>query len=121
MARVVGLGGAFVRAADPVALAAWYRDALGVDVGDEGSTMAVLPDAGGGYAVLAFFPADSDYIGDPARQQAMVNLRVDDLDGVLARLDGLGVAHDAPEDSEYGRFAWVVDPEGRRVELWQPA
>lgn len=120
MARVVAIGGVFVRAADPAALAAWYADALGVDFAD-GAAMAVLPDTGSGYAVLSFFARDSDYLGDPGRQQAMVNLRVDDLDGVLARLDGHGVAHDPIEEGEYGRFAWLVDPEGRRVELWQPA
>jgi predicted enzyme related to lactoylglutathione lyase len=119
MARVTAIGGVFFRAKDPVALAAWYHEAFGLDFdGDEPA--AVLPDAGADYAVFAFFPADSTYIGDPGTQGAMANLRVDDLDGVLARLDELGVAHEAASDSEFGRFCWLVDPEGRRLELWEP-
>ncbi|HEV2428056.1 MAG TPA: VOC family protein [Acidimicrobiales bacterium] len=118
MARVVALGGVFVRSSDPSALAAWYSDNLGLEFDADGA-MVVLPDVGGAYAVFAFFPTSSDYIGDPASQGAMVNLRVDDLDGVTARLAGRGVAFEGVEDSEYGRFAWVTDPEGRRVELWE--
>jgi predicted enzyme related to lactoylglutathione lyase len=120
MAQVTGVGGVFIRAKAPEELAAWYERALGVPFGADGGTSAVLPDTGAAYAVLAFFPNDSDYLGDPKRQTAMVNLRVDDIDAVCARLDELGIDHDAVEDSEYGRFGWVVDPEGNRVELWQP-
>ncbi len=70
--------------------------------------------------VLAFFPMDTKYFG-PTEQRAMLNLRVDDLDAVLAKLKAAAVEIDPKrEDYDYGRFAWFNDPEGNRVELWQP-
>jgi catechol 2,3-dioxygenase-like lactoylglutathione lyase family enzyme len=120
MSRVTGLGGHFLRARDPQALAAWYSRSLGLSFDEEQGLAAVLPDIGGAYSVFALFPSDSEYIGDPATQQAMVNLRVDDLGGLFARLDELGVAHEPVQDTEFGRFGWVTDPEGNRIELWQP-
>jgi catechol 2,3-dioxygenase-like lactoylglutathione lyase family enzyme len=119
VAKVTGIGGVFIRSKDPAALAAWYREALGLEF-EGAEPAAVLPDTGSSYSVFALFAPDSTYIGDPATQGAMANLRVDDLDGVLARLDELGVAHEPASDSEYGRFSWLSDPEGRRLELWEP-
>ena len=121
MTGVTALGGVFIRATDPEALAAWYQETLGLTFEGASEKSAVLPDTGSAYAVVALFPRDSSYLGDPNRQQAMINLRVDDLAAVYARLDTLGVAHDAIEDSEYGRFGWITDLEENRVELWQPA
>jgi predicted enzyme related to lactoylglutathione lyase len=70
--------------------------------------------------VVGFFPRDTDYFG-PGKQQSMLNLRVDDLDAILERLRTLGVVIDPKrEDYDYGRFAWINDLEGNRVELWQP-
>ena len=117
MERVLGIGGYFVKAADPEALLAWYREALGLDLGEYGLWS---PEAGP--TVVAAFAADSDYFG-PGPQQTMLNFRVADLDAMLAQVR----AHGGPVEDEtldmegVGRFGWVTDPEGRRIELWEPS
>lgn len=117
MGRATGIGGYFVRATDPGRLTAWYRDALGIELDEHGLWQ---PDAGP--TVLAAFERDTDYFGDSG-QQVMLNLRVDDLDEILARLRAAGtpVVGEVQEMDGVGRFGWVQDPEGNRVELWQPA
>jgi predicted enzyme related to lactoylglutathione lyase len=117
MERVTGIGGHFLRAADPAALSAWYREALGLDADDMG-----LWRQEAGPTVFAAFDADTDYFGRP-EQQTMLNFRVRDLDAMLAQLRAAGAAVDAEtqEMDGVGRFGWVTDPEGNRIELWQPA
>lgn len=116
MERVVGIGGYFLRAADPAALGAWYRDVLGLDADEHGLWR---PDTGP--TVFATFASDTDYFG-PRTQQTLLNFRVRDLDAMLAQLRAAGAAvEDAQEVEGIGRFGWVTDPEGNRVELWQPA
>jgi predicted enzyme related to lactoylglutathione lyase len=117
MERVLGIGGLFVRAADPAALGAWYRDCLGLDADEQG---VWLPDAGP--TVFAAFEADTDYFG-ARTQQVMLNFRVRDLDAMIAQLrdQGADVAAETQEMEGIGRFGWVTDPEGHRIELWQPA
>ncbi len=117
MERVLGIGGHFLRAADPVALAAWYRDCLGLDADQNG-----LWHPESGPTVFATFEADTDYFGSRA-QQTMLNFRVRDLDAMLAQLraKGADVAESTQEMEGVGRFGWVTDPEGNRVELWQPS
>lgn len=117
MERVLGIGGYFLRASDPDALSAWYRDRLGLDVDDQGLWQP-LP----GPTVFAVFPPEGDYFGSP-RQQTMINFRVRDLDAMLAQLRAAGAAVvEQTQDLEgIGRFGWVTDPEGNRIELWQPA
>ena len=117
MERVLGIGGHFVRAADPVALGGWYRECLGLDADEHGRwTQEVGP------TVFAAFAPDSDYFGSPT-QQTMLNFRVGDLDAMLAQLraKGADVADETQEMEGVGRFGWVTDPEGNRIELWQPA
>ena len=119
MAKAVGVGGVFLKAQDPQAQAAWYAAHLGIRPGEGGALVFDGPESAG-MTVFAHFPRDTAYFGD-GPQQAMVNLRVDDLDGLLARLAAAGVRIDPRrEDLSYGRFAWIWDPEGNRVELWQP-
>jgi len=117
MERVLGIGGYFLRAPDPSALRAWYRDCLGLDTDEHGLWQ---PDAGP--TVFATFESDTDYFGDRA-QQTMLNFRVRDLDAMLAQLRAHGAAvADETEDMEgVGRFGWVTDPAGNRIELWEPA
>ncbi len=117
MERVRGIGGYFLRAADPAALGAWYRDCLGLDADEHGLWR---PDAGP--TVFATFESETDYFGSRT-QQVMVNFRVGDLDAMLAQLrdKGADVAEETQEMEGVGRFGWVTDPEGNRVELWQPA
>lgn len=125
MEHVVGIGGIFLKARDPEALAAWYRDHLGLPV-EPGATHGVF--AGGASAggapertVWSLFPADTAYFG-PRAAPCMVNYRVADLDRMLAQLRAAGAAvDDRVEAHAYGRFGWATDPEGNRFELWQPA
>jgi predicted enzyme related to lactoylglutathione lyase len=117
--KALGVGGVFLRAADPEKLYAWYEEHLGIKRTPDGA-FAFFSEAPREMTVLGFFPQDTDYFG-PGKQQAMLNLRVDDLDAVLERLRTLGVVIDPKrEDADYGRFAWFNDLEGNRVELWQP-
>jgi predicted enzyme related to lactoylglutathione lyase len=117
MENVLGIGGHFMRAADPAALAAWYRDCLGLDADDNG-----LWHQEGGPTVFATFASDTDYLGSRS-QQTMTNFRVRDLDAMLAQLRARGadVVDETQDMDGVGRFGWVTDPEGNRIELWQPA
>ena len=117
MERVLGIGGHFLRAKDPAALTAWYRDVLGLAFGEYGEW-----EQQAGPTVFAAFEADSDYFGSTT-QQVMVNFRVADLDAMLAQLRAAGadVAAEVQEMDGVGRFGWVTDPEGNRLELWQPS
>lgn len=120
MERVKGLGGIFLRSPDPVALARWYATHLGIAVMVEGeSEDAWLPDAGP--LVFAPFPADTDYFGR-RDQQVMVNYRVGNLDRMLAQLraGGVDVLDRTDELPGIGRFGWATDPDGNRIELWEP-
>jgi catechol 2,3-dioxygenase-like lactoylglutathione lyase family enzyme len=121
--RVLGLGGVFVRARDPAALAAWYREQLGFDVHDFGGAFGAIFDFAEhepGHQIWTAFPADTSYLGE-AGQPQMLNFRVADLDGLLAQLRADGVTvDDEVQRSEHGAFGWCVDGEGNRVELWQP-
>jgi predicted enzyme related to lactoylglutathione lyase len=124
MAKVLGIGGVFLKADDPQRLFTWYERHLGLKGG--GGTMSLFhwrhPDdpPKEGMTVWSLFRRDSDYFG-PGSQAAMVNYIVDDLDGMLEALRAAGANVDPKrEDSEYGRFGWVTDPEGNRIELWQP-
>jgi predicted enzyme related to lactoylglutathione lyase len=123
-ARVVGIGGIFFKARDPEALRAWYRDHLGLAIAEWGGvafepTMA-SPAGRPSTLVWSILPAESQYL-DPSASPFMINYRVDDLDQVLAALRAEGCEVDERvESSEYGRFGWVADPEGNRLELWEP-
>ena len=115
MAPVTGVGGVFWRADDPDGLRAWYADVLGIvdPPGDVWQQEA-------GPTALALFPRDSEYFG--LEQQFMVNFRVRDLQGLLGQLRGRGVEVAGEEQQEgVGGFAWIIDPEGNRVELWEPS
>lgn len=119
MERVLGIGGIFVRAKDPVALAQWYQEHLGVPVGP-GETYGVLVSHGAGeQTVWSAFAESSDYFGR-AEQRWMINFRVRDLDAMLAQLRNAGVPVDDRIEEEFGRFGWATDPEGNRIELWEP-
>lgn len=122
-ARVTGIGGVFFKADDPKALVEWYRQHLGIVI--EGS-VALFAWRGGkdgkviGHTVWSIFPAKTEYFGKDGAS-FMVNYRVKDLKRVLAdlRAEGVDVAKEM-EETEYGRFGWVTDPEGNRIELWEP-
>ncbi|MBK9654123.1 MAG: VOC family protein [Rhodanobacteraceae bacterium] len=125
MKRVTGIGGIFIKAQDTERMADWYRRHLGIDIQAWGGTAfrwndpdRVEPD--GGVTVWSLFKADTSYFA-PSTAPFMVNYRVDDLHALLAALRAEGCEVDAKVDeSEYGKFGWVMDPEGNRIELWQP-
>ncbi|MDB4898360.1 MAG: Glyoxalase-like domain protein [Gemmatimonadetes bacterium] len=125
--RVSGIGGLFIRARDPGALASWYREQLGIPVPD-GATYAGFAarpdgtDASGAplETVWSVFPHNTTYLGATGAQW-MANYRVPNLHAMLAQLRAAGVDVDEKTDeSEFGRFGWATDPEGNRFELWQP-
>ena len=120
MQRALGVGGIFIRARDPKALADWYGANLGIDTfDDQGNGSPWMTEAG--TTVFSAHAADTDYFGR-LEQQFMINFRVADLDAMLAQLRAAGanVDDDAQEYDGLGRFGWATDPEGNRFELWQP-
>jgi glyoxylase I family protein len=116
MAKVVGLGGIFFRSDDPAATRDWYAEHLGIAADQFG---AIFREASV-VTVWNPFDADTDYFGAPD-QSFMVNFRVDDLDALMIALAAKGIVPVTPSMSEsYGKFAWIEDCDGRRIELWQP-
>ena len=124
MKRVTGIGGIFFNAKDPVALRAWYQEHLGIDVQAWGGTAFTWADAAGnptsGMTVWSIGASTGKQFA-PSTATFMINYRVDDLAGLLQALrqEGCDVL-EKTDDSEFGKFGWVMDPEGNKVELWQP-
>jgi catechol 2,3-dioxygenase-like lactoylglutathione lyase family enzyme len=122
MGRVTGLGGVFFKAQDPERLYRWYEQHLGLRR-ENGAVFFRWREKESdqpGTTVWSLFPQDTKYF-EPSAAPFMLNYRVDHLDELLAALRAAGVpVDDRREDSEYGRFAWITDPEGNRVELWEP-
>jgi predicted enzyme related to lactoylglutathione lyase len=121
MERVQGIGGFFFRANDQQRLIDWYRDNLGIEtMNPTGAGGIWMQEAGP--TVFSPFPADTDYFGRP-EQTYMLNLRVSNLDAMLAQLRAAGATLDDRVEllDGIGRFSWVTDPEGNRIELWEPA
>ena len=124
MKRVTGIGGIFFHATDPVALQAWYKQHLGIDVQAWGGTAFSWADASGspttGTTIWSIGAAGSDHFA-PSKSSFMINYRVENLAVVLQALRDEGCkVLEKTDDSEYGKFGWVIDPEGNKVELWQP-
>lgn len=125
MKRVTGLGGLFFKAKNPTAMYEWYEKHLGITREADGSGAmfhwrdSVEPEKTG-FTVWSIFPQDTTYF-DPSPAPFMMNFRVEDLDALLRALREEGVAVDPKvEEYEYGKFAWITDPEGNRIELWEP-
>ncbi|WP_404372005.1 VOC family protein [Sphingomonas sp. MMS24-J45] len=122
---VLGIGGLFFRSHDPDALSAWYKTYLGIGAGCTANPGAT-PDpwfweTQGGPVIFAPFKVDTDYFA--ADKQFMLNLRVSEIDGLIATLTAAGIAVETRaewDDPSTGRFARIHDPEGNAVELWQP-
>lgn len=122
MAKVTGLGGVFFKSADPETLCAWYAEHLGMTIGPDfkGAVFKASVQPAGTYAVWSPFRQDTTYF-EPSRQAFMINLVVDDLDGALAQVAAAGATvNGEPERSAFGAFGWFTDPDGNKVELWQP-
>ena len=124
MAKVTGIGGIFFKARDVDALRSWYAEQLSVPLEEWGSWDFPWRDRENpervGKTVWGPFPADTDYFA-PSDSPFMFNFRVDDLDAMLTQLRAAGVSvEDKIEEYEYGKFGWIIDPEGNKVELWEP-
>ena len=123
MKRVTGVGGIFIKAKDPQAMYAWYEKHLGI--ARDPTSQAVMfawrePDSGAeGQTVWSLFKQSSNYF-DPSTSQVMINYRVGDMDAVVSALESEGIKVLGREDHEYGRFVWILDPEGNKIELWEP-
>jgi len=121
--HVIGVGGIFLKADDPEKLGAWYREHLGLELQDFGGV--VFHDQNEkdrsrqAYTTWAPFASDTDYFA-PSTKPFMINFRVIELDTLVAKLQAEGVTVERTEKSEFGNFAWIMDPEGNRVELWEP-
>lgn len=118
MKRILGLGGVFVKAKNPIELAAWYEKHLGLSFG--GKVYTDFPLQGKGFNVLSFFAEDTKYL-EPSESSFMFNFRVEDLENLLEILasEGVEIVGQDLEDPN-GKFAWLLDPEGNKIELWQP-
>jgi predicted enzyme related to lactoylglutathione lyase len=121
MAKVVGVGGLFFKSPDPGRLLAWYAKWLGIGDGKSSIEFQANQMPQHGLTVFSPFPASTDYFA-PSRKEFMFNLIVDDLDGALGQvhLGGAQVVGEV-EEHEYGRFGWFIDPDGNKVELWEPS
>lgn len=124
MKRVTGIGGIFFNAKDPVSLRAWYKQHLGIDVMEWGGTAFSWSDEEGkptgGMTVWSINASDTTLYA-PSTAPFMINYRVHELAALLQALRDEGCqVLDKTEDGEYGKFGWVIDPEGNKVELWEP-
>jgi predicted enzyme related to lactoylglutathione lyase len=125
MRRVTGIGGIFFHAKDPAALGAWYKKHLGIDVQDWGGAAFSWADAQGqpmkGTTIWSVGPSGGEQFA-PGTAPFMINYRVEDLAALLdaLRAEGCHVLDKTEDLPEYGKFGWVIDPEGNKVELWQP-
>ncbi len=124
MNKVTGIGGIFIKAKNPKTLAAWYRDNLGIDFGENTHANFKWADEnntnGLGTIVFSFFEESTDYFS-PSTSRCMFNFRVKDLHALLRELNHKGVdVLDKTEYYSYGSFGWIIDPEGNKIELWEP-
>jgi catechol 2,3-dioxygenase-like lactoylglutathione lyase family enzyme len=118
MAKVTGLGGIFYKVPDPKKSQAWYQENLGIG-GDWGATFRWADESGEDpYSLLSPFKESTDYMA-PSEATFMINLRVDDLDAMTEALKAKGIEILGRQDEDYGNFAWILDCDGIKVELWQ--
>lgn len=121
MAKALGIGGIFFKSKDPVALMAWYQTCLGLpDEAKEYASFAPETMPSNGATVFSPFKSTTSYFA-PSKREFMINFIVDDLDGALKQVaDGGGTLVGDVQSFDYGRFGWFIDPDGNKVELWQP-
>jgi predicted enzyme related to lactoylglutathione lyase len=124
MKKVTGIGGVFFRCSDPEMMREWYKKNLGIPADQYGGVFRWRPKDNPermGYTVWSPFDEDTDYF-DPSESQFMINFLVDDLDGMLKQLKAAGAKIVGEvQEFEYGRFGWVLDPDGNKIELWEPS
>ena len=120
MKKVTGIGGVFFKAENPAELAAWYEKHLGIEFGGKTYSAFQFGEKETGSTAFSLFEADTKYF-DPSEKQFMINFRVENLDELLKALREEGVhVFDQSEDVGYGKFGWILDIEGNKIELWEP-
>ena len=122
MKRVIGIGGIFFKSNEPEKLGGWYRKHLGIEIRERAATFKWrrLDDSKETYTVWSPFPSDTDYFA-PSDKPFMINFQVENLEDLLTELKREGVDVDPRvETYDYGKFGWIMDPEGNRIELWEP-
>jgi catechol 2,3-dioxygenase-like lactoylglutathione lyase family enzyme len=118
MAKIVGLGGLFYKVPDVAKTQAWYKDTLGIG-GEWGAMFPWKKDTTGeAFTIFSQFKESTDYLA-PSTAQFMINLRVDDIDGFIEMLTAKGIEIIGRQEEDYGRFAWIMDCDGIKIELWQ--
>ncbi|WP_199554592.1 VOC family protein [Sandaracinobacteroides hominis] len=117
MTKITGIGGVFYKVADVEKTNAWYRDVLGIG-GEFGATFPFANDSDEGFSIYSPFKAESDYFA-PSEAPFMVNFRVDNLDGFVEELERKGVTVLGRQEEPYGKFAWILDCDGIKIELWE--
>jgi predicted enzyme related to lactoylglutathione lyase len=121
MAKALGVGGIFFKSKDPLALMTWYETTLGVPAMGEFAPFLPATMPAGGCTVFSAFKDSTDYFA-PSQQSFMFNLVVDDLDGALRQVtEAGGTLAGEVQSYDYGRFGWFLDPDGNKVELWEPS
>jgi predicted enzyme related to lactoylglutathione lyase len=121
MAKITGIGGIFVKSPDPKALCAWYRDVLGMAVQDWGAALLEQNPQSPDTATWTPFKQDTQYFA-PSTREVMINFAVDDLDAYLKQIEAKGVkVLDRQTMEGMGSFAWIMDPDGTKIEFWQPS
>ncbi len=121
MKKVIGIGGVFFKAKDPRAMAAWYEKHLGIDFGGNIYSEFRFSGEEKGSIAFSFFQPDTKYF-EPSAKDFMINFRVENLDELLKALreEGIEIVGE-PQEYDYGKFGWILDPEGNKIELWQPS
>lgn len=125
MKRAIGIGGIFFKSENPKELAAWYQQHLGIKIEQFGGAVLTwqqqVNDNPSAYTVWSPFKADTQYF-NPSQNEFMVNFVVEDLDSLIALLrdEGVEISGEPTTDTNFGKFGWIMDPEGRKIELWEP-
>lgn len=119
MGKVIGIGGIFIRSAEPKVLMDWYKNILDIELEKWGGIFPIQNIAKEEYQVFSIFKNDSTYFD--TKQAYMLNWMVDDLDSLVESLKAKQVDIIGYEQNEYGKFAWINDCEGNKLELWQPS
>jgi len=116
--KIIGLGGVFVKSKDKPRLSQWYQETFDIKMEDWGTTFQISEIKNEDIQVFSVFPDNTKYLNEG--QSYMINWMVDDLDGLLEKLTTKNINVLGSESSEFGKFAWINDLDGNKLELWEP-
>ncbi len=116
--KIIGIGGIFIKSNDKERLSQWYQEIFDIKIEDWGTTFSIAKIKAEEMQVFSIFPANTKYLNET--QSYMINWMVDDLDALIVNLKSKSIEIIGSDDSEYGKFAWIHDIDGNKVELWQP-